>query len=158
MKDKSTDQSSASISREDALDQMQSFLEKNGLGDTEADELSYYCWHESFPSTSGPFGGIGGQTSTTFRMEAWETMGYALIFSCGRRVRIGEFRMGVVWDGKKTVMDTSRITAGMGYEFCSQIEATEWYGFWAKRWKGISDAGTLHNSCRLFRRPGATPV
>ena len=35
------------------------------------EELSYYAWPQIFSSTSGPFGGIGGQSISTFTIECW---------------------------------------------------------------------------------------
>lgn len=33
--------------------------------------LDYCAWPEVYGNTSGPFGRIGGQTMTTFTIEAW---------------------------------------------------------------------------------------
>jgi len=47
-------------------------------------EILYYVWPQTFSSTSGPFGGIGGQAISTFRMEALSDGRNAALY-CGRR-------------------------------------------------------------------------
>jgi hypothetical protein len=47
--------------------------------------LVFHAWPESFPNTTGPFGGIGGQAFTTFQIEAWEAdVNMALVFCNGK--------------------------------------------------------------------------
>jgi len=66
------------------------------------DELVYCSWPETFGSTSGPFGGIGGQALTEFRMEAWTASGYAVIFCGGRILRVtNDFNIGARWRPSK---------------------------------------------------------
>lgn len=48
-------------------------------------DLDYYAWPQTYGSTAGPFGGIGGQAMSTFTLEAFENMGYAVVF-CGPKV------------------------------------------------------------------------
>jgi hypothetical protein len=63
-------------------------------------ELIYCSWPESFANTSGPFFGIGGQSITTFRMEAWCWEQWAVIFCNGRFVKCGEFQIQAEWEGR----------------------------------------------------------
>lgn len=57
------------------------FFKKDGINDS----LSYYAWPETFGSTAGPRGGIGGQAITTFTIEVWasEYFGAALYLCAG---------------------------------------------------------------------------
>lgn len=48
-------------------------------------DLDYYAWPQTFGSTTGPFGGIGGQSMTTFTIEAWTNGDDAVLF-CGNRI------------------------------------------------------------------------
>lgn len=52
--------------------------------------LEYFAWPQSFASTSGPFGGIGGQAITTFTLEAWSDGRNAAIFCNGKFLKIVE--------------------------------------------------------------------
>lgn len=51
-------------------------------------ELEYWAWPDAFGSTTGPFGGIGGQAMTTFTIEAWTDGYYAVLFCQGRVLRV----------------------------------------------------------------------
>lgn len=53
--------------------------------------LVYCSWPERFSSTSGPFKGIGGQSHTLFRMEAWVGVysKTAIVFCGGKPVQVG---------------------------------------------------------------------
>lgn len=62
-----------------------------------ADELVYCSWPEAFGSAAGPFGGIGGQAITNFRMEAWCWETFAVVFCGGKGLYVGEFRIGAEW-------------------------------------------------------------
>lgn len=46
--------------------------------------LEYYAWPHTFSSTAGPFGGIGGQSMSTFTLEAWAYGSSAVVFCNGR--------------------------------------------------------------------------
>lgn len=46
--------------------------------------LEYYAWPHMFSSTAGPFGGIGGQSMSTFTLEAWAYGSSAVVFCNGR--------------------------------------------------------------------------
>jgi len=53
------------------------------------EDLEYWAWPHVFGSTTGPFGGIGGQTLTTFTVEAWhDGTGKAVLFSNGRVFKV----------------------------------------------------------------------
>jgi hypothetical protein len=56
--------------------------------ETRADFLEYYAWPQTFGSTSGPFGGIGGQAITTFTIEAFSDGRDAVLFCKGRKWKI----------------------------------------------------------------------
>jgi hypothetical protein len=58
------------------------------------DELNYSSWTETFGSTSGPFGGIGGQAISVFTIEAWSD-GVAVVIFCEGRV-ISVFESGFI--------------------------------------------------------------
>jgi hypothetical protein len=62
-------------------------------------DLNYYAWPQVFGSTSGPFGGVGGQAFSTFTIEAWEFMGCAVLFCQNKRLKVtNKFQMGMkVW-------------------------------------------------------------
>ena len=61
--------------------------------DTQPEYLSYYAWPQTFASTAGPFGGIGGQAISTFTIEAWTDLKDAVLF-CG----------GKLWKDRKSVV------------------------------------------------------
>ena len=46
--------------------------------------IMYYAWPETFASTAGPFGGIGGQAITTMTMEALSDGRMAALYCNGR--------------------------------------------------------------------------
>ena len=51
--------------------------------------LSYYAYPETFGSTAGPYGGIGGQAMTTFTIEAWESdMDGKTLYTCGNMFHV----------------------------------------------------------------------
>lgn len=52
-----------------------------------SDDVDYYAWPQTFGSTSGPFGGIGGQTISCFTIEAYAFAGDAVLFCNGKRLR-----------------------------------------------------------------------
>lgn len=54
------------------------------------DELDYFAWEQTFPSTSGPFGGYGGQMVTRMVVEAYAHpfKRNAMLFCCGRPWRL----------------------------------------------------------------------
>jgi hypothetical protein len=58
-------------------------------------DLEYSCWVETFASTSGPFGGIGGQAMSRFTIEAWDFLGDAVVFCRGRVLGVGRFAIQV---------------------------------------------------------------
>lgn len=60
------------------------------------DELDYYSWPKVYGSTAGPFGGCGGQSFTTFQIEAWSD-GYFGVLFCGNKVLkvCDKFEMGM---------------------------------------------------------------
>ena len=60
--------------------------------------MQYLAWPQTFSSTAGPFGGVGGQAMTTFTIEAWEANDIAIIF-CGDKI----LRIVSEWDGPNTV-------------------------------------------------------
>lgn len=62
------------------------------------DYMQYWAWPQTFGSTAGPFGGVGGQAFTTFTIEAWEANDIAIIF-CGDKI----LRIVSEWDGPNTV-------------------------------------------------------
>ena len=53
-----------------------------------SDELEYWAWPQVFGSTTGPFGGIGGQAMTTFTIEAWADGSHAVLFCCGKPIKV----------------------------------------------------------------------
>lgn len=65
------------ISREDAAEK---------LGGENS--LQYFAWPQTFGSTAGPFGGIGGQAVSTFTIEAWWDGSRAVLFCGGRLLKI----------------------------------------------------------------------
>jgi len=73
-----------SISREAACAELNEHFEAD-LVRFWTDDLWYCSWIETFGSTAGPFGGIGGQALTNFRLEAWVADHYAVVF-CGDRI------------------------------------------------------------------------
>lgn len=48
-------------------------------------DLDYYSFPQGFSSTSGPFGGIGGDAITSFQIEIWTCEPWAIVF-CGGKV------------------------------------------------------------------------
>jgi len=70
------------------------------LGDGDPTNLIYISWPELFGSTTGPFGGIGGQAMTWFRMEAWiNTNQEGLVFCNGKKVsRVSAFKIRTDYD------------------------------------------------------------
>lgn len=48
-------------------------------------DISYYSWPQTFGSTAGPFGGIGGQMISIFQIEAYAFGQNAVLF-CGGRI------------------------------------------------------------------------
>lgn len=56
-------------------------------------ELQWWAWPEVFGSTSGPRGGIGGQTMTTFQVVAFESNGKRIKWCSG---------IWKPWDGRQT--------------------------------------------------------
>lgn len=56
----------------------------------EVQYLEYFAWPQQFGSTTGPFGGIGGQAISTFTLEAWSDGRNAAIFCNGRFVKVIE--------------------------------------------------------------------
>lgn len=55
-----------------------------------ANDMSYYAWPETFGSTAGPFGGLGGAAMSTFTIEAWQDnyTGKTLLFCNGKALKI----------------------------------------------------------------------
>lgn len=53
------------------------------------DDFQVDTWDETFPSTTGPFGGIGGQMFTTMSMQAiyCDAHGTGTLYCCGRPLR-----------------------------------------------------------------------
>ena len=51
--------------------------------DTETQFISWYSWPETFGSTAGPRGGIGGQAMTTFQVHGFIGQEKALMWCCG---------------------------------------------------------------------------
>lgn len=49
--------------------------------------FEYYAWPQTFGSTAGPFGGIGGQAMSTFTIEALVAGREAILFSSGKLIR-----------------------------------------------------------------------
>lgn len=46
-------------------------------------DVAYYAWPETFGSTAGPCGGIGGCAMSTFTVEAWVCDDYGpTVFTC----------------------------------------------------------------------------
>ena len=60
--------------------------------------LEYWAYPQSFGSTSGPFGGVGGQAFTTFTIEAWVDEYFACLFCMGKIVKVTN-----EWKGPQTV-------------------------------------------------------
>ena len=56
------------------------------------EDVQWYSWPQSFPTTAGPSGGAGGNTCTTFQVFAFDPPG-------GRRQRVcaGKWRH---WNGE----------------------------------------------------------
>lgn len=90
MRDKSCSESMPSIRYYDAVECVGKWLfERHGMPVT-WDSLKgvYHSWECLFGSTCGPFDGIGGQSMTTFRMEAWVFGELACVFCNGRVVKV----------------------------------------------------------------------
>lgn len=49
--------------------------------------IDYYAWPETFASTAGPFGGVGGQAITSFTIEAYVDGKNAVLFCKGKRLK-----------------------------------------------------------------------
>lgn len=45
-------------------------------------DYDYYAWPQTFSSTSGPRGGVGGQTMSTFTIEAYSFDSEKTIYVC----------------------------------------------------------------------------
>lgn len=57
------------------------------------DDIEFYAWHQTFGSTSGPFGGIGGQAISSFTIEAYALGRDAILFCKGKRIRrVSDFK------------------------------------------------------------------
>ena len=63
-----------------------------------SDCLDYYAYPEVFGSTSGPFGGAGGASMTTFTIEAW-VCGHTAVLFCGSKI----LKVTNNWKGCNTV-------------------------------------------------------
>ena len=85
------------LSREDVIERLNGTLMKECGEKADASELLYCSWPEAFGSTCGPFAGIGGQTVTAFRMEAWAWDQWAVVFCNGRVVKTGQFQIGAIY-------------------------------------------------------------
>ena len=48
------------------------------------EEIVYYAWPQMFGSTTGPFGGVGGQACTMFTIEAFVIYPFAIIYCGGK--------------------------------------------------------------------------
>lgn len=48
----------------------------------EFSELSFFCWPQNFSSTSGPCGGAGGQSISSFTVEVWVADNGMAIYLC----------------------------------------------------------------------------
>lgn len=87
-----------SMDRETALGYLNIYLDRTGVlssGIRYPDELQYVRWIQTFGSTAGPFGGIGGQAATNFLMEAWVWDNFAVVFCGGKRIKITDnFSLG----------------------------------------------------------------
>ena len=82
----------------EVIEQFSKWAEENeGIKGSYWNMMTYCSWPEVFASTAGPFGGIGGQAMTTFRMEAWVWHDWAVVFCKGRIVRIGRFQIQAEW-------------------------------------------------------------
>lgn len=64
-----------------------------------SDSLEYYAFPQLFGSTTGPSGGIGGQSMSTFTVHAWVYSGFYevppfTIYECNGvvKVREGEYK------------------------------------------------------------------
>lgn len=88
MKNRSCESSEPTIDAEEAFR-----LIKEKFPGTQAtvSDCMYCSWPQTFGSAAGPFGGIGGSAITRFRMEAWEIDGFAVVFCCGKIVKVGKF-------------------------------------------------------------------
>lgn len=54
--------------------------------------LLYYAWPQTFSSTTGPFGGIGGQAFSIFTIEAYSDGRDAVLFCKGKLwKKVGKF-------------------------------------------------------------------
>ena len=76
----------AGVSREEAIKALGKRYPELPLDSASCMDLDYYAWPQTFGSTAGPFGGVGGQAITTFTIEAWEyNYRFAVIF-CGTKI------------------------------------------------------------------------
>jgi hypothetical protein len=86
------------MDRETALGYLNIYLDKTGVlssGIRYPDELQYVRWVQTFGSTAGPFGGIGGQAMTNLLMEAWVWDNFAVVFCGGKRIKMTDnFSLG----------------------------------------------------------------
>lgn len=98
----SGDQLAINVSCVDAAKKLTEYLRRNGHDfEVSCLDMIYCSWPEVFGSTAGPFGGIGGQAMTTFRMEAWMYDQWAVVFCGIRIVYVGEFSIGARWRSGK---------------------------------------------------------
>ena len=52
--------------------------------DCDPSEIMYYAWPQTFSSTTGPFGGFGGQAISTFTIEAYSDGRDAILICNGK--------------------------------------------------------------------------
>jgi len=65
-------------------------------------ELSYFAWPQNFSSTSGPYGGAGGQAISEFTVEVWVCDNGMAIYLCNGMYCIDKFDMfKIIKDWKK---------------------------------------------------------
>lgn len=83
------------ITKEIALDHIQ---EKYPYEHASLHHLDYWAYPQVFPSTSGPFGGVGGQAFTTFTIEAWADGNIACLFCKGKVIKVTD-----KWQGPQSV-------------------------------------------------------
>ena len=90
MRDRSCNESSSTLTRDEAIELIGNHLyESNGMPCTWDWSCGvYHSWQEVFGSTAGPFDGIGGQAMTWFRMEAWVFGDIVCVFCNGKVVKV----------------------------------------------------------------------
>lgn len=98
MKSSTLKQHEPSLAREQVFEMLRNRISKEASYSPAIEDLVYCSWPETFGSTCGPFRGAGGQAMTTFRMEAWECDGFAVVFCGGRIVKTGHFSIGANYD------------------------------------------------------------